>query len=141
MQGTFVSEKEIDAVVNYIKENNKYSYNEDIIQSIENTPLKGKGNKPSMKDDEFGEETSDEDPLLEDAINLVIDMGQASASMIQRKFKVGYSRAGRIIDQMEERGLISGYDGSKPRQVLVTKQQWQELKMGQNDAQNEEKGE
>lgn len=139
MQGTFVSEKEIDAVVNYIKENNKYSYNEDIIQSIENTPLKGKGNKPSMKDDEFGEETSDEDPLLEDAINLVIDMGQASASMIQRKFKVGYSRAGRIIDQMEERGLISGYDGSKPRQVLVTKQQWQELKMGQNDAQNEEK--
>ena len=63
-------------------------------------------------------------------------MGQASASMLQRKFKIGYSRAGRIVDQMEARGLISGYDGSKPRQVLISKEEWQELKMGTNNSAN-----
>jgi len=57
-------------------------------------------------------------------------MGQISASFIQRRFKVGYARAGRIIDQMEARGLISGYEGSKPRQVLISKERWEELKMG-----------
>lgn len=129
MQGTFISEKEIEQIVDYIKQNNQITYNDEIIQSIENTPLKGKGNKPSMKDDSISQESSsvDEDPLLNDAINLILDMGQASASMIQRKFKVGYSRAGRIIDQLEERGLISGYDGSKPRQVLISKEEWHEL--------------
>jgi S-DNA-T family DNA segregation ATPase FtsK/SpoIIIE len=63
---------------------------------------------------------------------MVVDMGQASVSMLQRRFKIGYSRAGRIIDQMEDRGLISGYDGSKPRQVLISKNEWQELKMAAN---------
>ena len=67
--------------------------------------------------------------LLNDAIDLVVDLGKASASTIQRRFSVGYARAGRIIDQMEARGIISGYEGSKPRQVLVSKEQWQELKM------------
>ena len=64
-----------------------------------------------------------------EAIEAVIEMGQASASYIQRKFKVGYARAGRIIDQMEERGIISGYEGSKPRKVLMPKERWEELKM------------
>ena len=67
------------------------------------------------------------DPLLNDAIETVIETGQASTSYIQRKFKVGYARAGRIIDQMEERGIISGYQGSKPREVLMTKERWAEL--------------
>ena len=75
------------------------------------------------------EECDDTDPFLNDAIEAVIDMGQASASAIQRKFKVGYARAGRIIDQMEERGIISGYQGSKPREVLMTRARWEELKM------------
>ena len=82
------------------------------------------------------EEQDDADELLDDAIDLVLDMGQASASMLQRKFKIGYSRAGRIVDQMEARGLISGYDGSKPRQVLISKEEWQELKMGTNNSAN-----
>ena len=64
---------------------------------------------------------------LNDAIETVIETGQASTSYIQRKFKVGYARAGRIIDQMEERGIISGYQGSKPREVLMTKERWAEL--------------
>ena len=65
-----------------------------------------------------------------DAIDVVVETGQASTSFIQRRFKVGYARAGRIIDQMEERGVISGYQGSKPRQVLMSLEKLQELKMG-----------
>ena len=64
-----------------------------------------------------------------DAIETVVEIGQASTSFIQRRFKVGYARAGRIIDQMEARGIISGYEGSKPRQVLITMERWNELKM------------
>ena len=72
----------------------------------------------------------DTDPFLMDAIDVVVETGQASTSFIQRRFKVGYARAGRIIDQMEERGIISGYQGSKPRQVLMSLEKLQELKMG-----------
>ena len=67
------------------------------------------------------------DPLLNEAIQTVIETGQASTSFIQRRFKVGYARAGRIIDQMEERGIICGYQGSKPREVLMSKERWEEL--------------
>ena len=129
MQGTFISEKEIESIVDEIKSNTDVKYNNDIIESIEKA--NGKGTKA---DDD---EQDDADELLNDAIDLVMDMGQASASMLQRKFKIGYSRAGRIVDQMEARGLISGYDGSKPRQVLISKEEWQELKMG-NSANNVE---
>ena len=73
-----------------------------------------------------------------DAIDEVVQSGQASTSYIQRKFKVGYARAGRIIDQMEERGIISGYQGSKPREVLMSKERWQELNMQQNSSESTE---
>ena len=72
-----------------------------------------------------------------EAIEAVIDLGQASASFIQRRFKVGYARAGRIIDQMEARGIISGYEGSKPRQVLMPKERWEELKLSKPTGQTE----
>lgn len=121
IQGAFVSDKEIEAVIDYIREHNKERYNEDIIESLE------KNN--AIRANENNNEEGDE--LLPEAIELAINMGQASASMIQRKFKVGYARAGRIIDQMEERGIISGYDGSKPRQALISKEEWAEMK-GEN---------
>ena len=76
------------------------------------------------------DEEDDTDPFLMDAIETVVETGQASTSFIQRRFKVGYARAGRIIDQMEERGVISGYQGSKPREVLMSKEKLEELKMG-----------
>lgn len=131
VQGAFVSEEEIEKIVDYIKEttdtSNNEAYSSEIMESIEKANIgSGKGSKGGS--DESQEE--DSDALLNDAIDLVVDMGSASASMLQRRFKIGYSRAGRIIDQMEARGLISGYDGSKPRQVLVSKSEWQELKMG-----------
>ena len=75
-------------------------------------------------------EDDETDPFLMDAIDAVVEQGTASTSFIQRKFKVGYARAGRIIDQMEERGIISGYQGSKPREVLMSKERLEELKMG-----------
>lgn len=117
VQGSFVSDKEIEEVIDYIKQNNAGHYSEDIIEKIE------KSNAPQA------EEGDDCDPLLSDAIDLAVNMGQTSASMIQRRFKVGYARAGRIIDQMEARGLITGYDGSKPRTTLITKEDWEAMKM------------
>ena len=119
VQGAFVSDKEIESVVEHIKGNNSQRYNPDVIESLEKNTVGG-------KTIEAAEDECDE--LLTDAIELAVNMGQASASMIQRKFKVGYARAGRIIDQMEERGIVSGYDGSKPRQTLISKEEWEEMK-------------
>ena len=86
-------------------------------------------NKTDKEIAETAENDDDTDPLLMEAIDLVVETGTASTSFIQRKLKVGYARAGRIIDQMEERGIISGYQGSKPRQVIMPKERWEELKM------------
>ena len=103
------------------------TYSEDILESIEN------GNKTDKEMAQEQAEDDDTDPFLMDAIQTVVETGQASTSFIQRRFKVGYARAGRIIDQMEERGVISGYQGSKPREVLMTKERWEELKMGTSE--------
>ena len=125
IQGTFISDSEIESIVENIKANSNATYSEDIIKSIEtvnNPDNKGQAQESDSQDDA--------DVLLDEAIDLVMDTGTASASMLQRRFKIGYSRAGRIVDQMEARGLISGYDGSKARKVLISKEEWQELKMG-----------
>lgn len=121
IQGAFVSDGEVEKIVSFLKENGGPTYSEDVLEKIE---------RANTTDKELDEQDDDEtDPFLMEAIDTVVDLGQASASFIQRRFKVGYARAGRIIDQMEARGIISGYEGSKPRQVLVSKEQWQELKM------------
>ena len=112
IQGANITDAEIERVV---------EYDDEIIEEINSD------DKPDTSDD------GDNDELLPQAIDLVIDAGQASVSFIQRKFRVGYARAGRIIDQMEARGIISGHEGSKPRQVLITKQQWHEMQMAQKD--------
>ena len=122
VQGAFVSDGEVEKVVDFVKSNGVATYNEDILEEIE------KSNKSDGQKEQEAEE-DDMDPLLMDAIETVVEIGQASTSFIQRRFKVGYARAGRIIDQMEARGIISGYEGSKPRQVLITMERWNELKM------------
>ncbi len=127
VQGAYVSDKEVEKIVNFLKKDGEATYNEEIIEKIENANTSDK--EKAMLE---AEECDDTDPFLNEAIEVVIDMGQASASAIQRKFKVGYARAGRIIDQMEERGIISGYQGSKPREVLMTRERWEELKMSPN---------
>lgn len=92
-------------------------YDSNMIELIE----KSGENENTVEDD-------DADPLLKEAIEAVIETGIASTSFIQRRFKLGYARAGRIIDQMEQRGIISGYQGSEPREVLMSKERWNEVK-------------
>ena len=104
-------------------------YDERIIESIERADEPEKVTNKDEDDDGV-------DELLDEAIEMCIETGQASTSFIQRRFKVGYARAGRIIDQMEERGIISGYQGSKPREVLMSKERWQELKMAPTNMQS-----
>ena len=119
IQGAYISDKEVEKIVDFLKSNGETTYSEDILEKIENN---------ATPDKEIKDEDDDTDQFLMDAIETVIETGQASTSFIQRRFKVGYARAGRIMDQMEARGIISGYEGSKPRQVLMTKERWQELK-------------
>ncbi len=122
IQGAFVSDDEVEKIVDFVKANGTATYSEEILESIENS---------NKSDKELAEDADDDDtdPLLMEAMEVVVETGQASTSFIQRKFKVGYARAGRIIDQLEERGIISGYQGSKPRQVLMSKERLEELKM------------
>ena len=131
IQGAFISDKEVEKIVDFLKSNGEVTYNEDVLEKIE---------KANSTDKELDQKDTDDDtdPFLMDAIETVVETGQASTSFIQRRFKVGYARAGRIIDQMEERGIISGYEGSKPRQVLMSKERWEELKMAPT-VNNEEK--
>ena len=133
VQGAYVSDKEVEKIVSFLKKDGEATYNEEIMEKIENANTTDK--EKAMLETE---ECDDTDPFLNEAIEVVIDMGQASASAIQRKFKVGYARAGRIIDQMEERGIISGYQGSKPREVLMTRERWEELKMSPEQSNNGE---
>ena len=123
VQGAFVSDGEVEKIVDFVKANGEVTYNEDILESIENSNKSDKEMVEEAKEDET-------DPFLMEAIEVVVETRQASTSFIQRRFKVGYARAGRIIDQMEQRGIISGYQGSKPREVLMPKERWAELKMG-----------
>ena len=131
IQGAFISDKDVEKIVDFVKSNGTATYSDDVLESIE----KANNNEKEMKDID---EDDDTDPFLDEAIETVIETQQASTSFIQRRFKVGYARAGRIIDQMEERGIISGYQGSKPREVLMSKERWQELNMQQNSSESTE---
>ena len=133
IQGAYISDNEVEKIVSFLKANGGPTYSEDVLEKIE---------RVNSTDKEIDEKDDDDtDPFLMDAIDAVVDMGQASASFIQRRFKVGYARAGRMIDQMEARGIISGYEGSKPRQVLISKEQWYELKMGRQENQENQNNE
>ncbi len=121
VKGAFISDEEVEEVVNYVKSQVSADYDEEIIDKITAT-----------NDDSNGMEM-DADEFLPKAIELVVECGQASVSLIQRRLKVGYARAGRIVDQMAERGIISGFEGSKPRKVLITREQLEEMKMGSQD--------
>ncbi len=119
VQGCYVTDEEIENVIDYIKKSYDVDYDQQIIEEIE---------KNSVVSNEEGiTVTQDEDPMLKEAIKCVLELGQASTSLLQRKLRLGYARAGRLIDQMEQMGVIGPYEGSKPRQVLITHQQWNEM--------------
>ena len=130
IQGCFVSDSEIESIVGFIKKSQEAEYSESIAQEIERNAAE---ESSSDSADSLGE---DMDPILPDAIKYVVDCGQASTSSLQRRLRLGYARAGRLIDQMEQMGIVGPPDGSKPRQVLITYQQWLEMNMQKNDAAN-----
>jgi S-DNA-T family DNA segregation ATPase FtsK/SpoIIIE len=129
IQGCFVSDSEIESIVGFVKKSQEAEYSESIAQEIERNAAAEKDS--GSKTDTMSE---DSDPILPEAIKYVVDCGQASTSSLQRRLRLGYARAGRLIDQMEQMGIIGPQDGSKPRQVLITYQQWLEMTMQKNDA-------
>lgn len=121
IQGCFVSDSEVEKVVEFVKKEGKTDYSDDIMVEIERQAAVEK-----QKSTGLAEDGPDSDPMLEDAIRVVVENGQASTSLLQRKLKLGYARAARIVDEMEERGVVGPYEGSKPRKVLITKEQLME---------------
>ncbi|MGH2841453.1 MAG: DNA translocase FtsK, partial [Solirubrobacteraceae bacterium] len=111
IQGAYIDEPQIEALTTFWRKQGEPELREDLLEEVETEDAES-----AAEDDGF---SPDEDPLLEDAIRLVVEMGTASTSMLQRRLRLGYTRAGRLIDMLERRGVISGYEGSKPRQVLV----------------------
>jgi S-DNA-T family DNA segregation ATPase FtsK/SpoIIIE len=128
VQGAFVSDAEVEAVVEFIKaNNNKAEYNKDFISIMESEAAKcGNGGKKGGGDSEGGDGGDDNDPKFREAVKLAIDAGKISTSLMQRMLGVGYGRAAKIIDRMEDLGYVSAPDGNKPRRVLITMQEYME---------------
>ena len=135
VQGCFITPEEIDRVVSFVKNAaGEAHYDQDVIEKIQQAvdAKADKGSKSAPADSaQDGEEV---DELLSAAVEVVLETGQASVSMLQRRLKLGYSRAARLVDQMEERGYVGPFEGSKPRQLLITKEKWQELQMAKGAA-------
>ena len=132
VQGTFVTDEEIGAVLSFIKSTSSTQYDEEMIAEMERRAVAEKGSKKGSDDD--GDTGGALDPMFEQAVECVIDAVQASTSLLQRRCKLGYARAARIMDQMEQEKIIGPYEGAKPRTVLVSKAQWEERKLnGQYD--------
>ena len=124
----FSTDDDIEAVTDFIKQHTSSNYDEDISEEIERIS-ESVGVKGSAKDTPEMDDIDDSDPMLEEAIESVVELGQASTSLLQRKLRVGYARAGRLIDTMEQMGIVGPHEGSKSRKVLITKQEWIERKI------------
>ncbi len=124
VQGCFISDAEVEKVVNHIKSQAQTTYNEETMHEIE---AKAAAAENAKKKDSGDDEDSDWDPMLNDAIEVVVNAGGASTTMLQKKLKLGYARASRVMDQLEEKGVVGPSEGAKPRQVLISKQQWYEM--------------
>ena len=130
VQGCFVSDSEVEAVASYVKQHYNTNYDQQVMEEIERKAIQTGNNKSAASDPE---PTADElagDEMLPAAVDVILETGQASVSMLQRRLKLGYARAARIVDEMEEKGIVGPFQGSKPRTILVTKEQWQAMKSG-----------
>ena len=130
IQGCFVSDAEIESVVTFVKKAQEAGYDQNIAEEIEKNAVAEKDAGDSAGGD-------DNDPMMPEAVKCVVEAGQASTSLLQRRLRLGYARAGRLIDEMEQMGIVGPHEGSKPRQVLITYQQWLEMSMRQNDLANQ----
>jgi S-DNA-T family DNA segregation ATPase FtsK/SpoIIIE len=124
VQGCLITSSEVERVVEFVKKYGKADYSDEVMEHIERSAVEG--NKGTNWN---GEPANDSDELLPQAVELIFENGQASVSMLQRRLKLGYARAARLVDQMEQRGIVGPFEGAKPRQILITKEQWEEMKL------------
>lgn len=130
VQGCFVTDGEVESVAEYVKENYVADYNQDVLNEIEKKAQQT-GKKPaSVADPDPSDDELEGDEMLPAAVDVILETGQASVSMLQRRLKLGYARAARIVDEMEEKGIVGPFQGSKPRAILITKEQWEARKNG-----------
>ncbi len=133
VQGCFVGNREVESVVDFLKSTESQQYDEAVIDEINRqAEASAKSSKGAADSDDAGG-TDGGDEMLPQAIEVVVEAGMASTSLLQRRLRLGYARAGRIIDEMEQRGIVGPHEGSKPRQVLITRQQWLEMNMNRAD--------
>ncbi|WP_444657925.1 DNA translocase FtsK 4TM domain-containing protein [Caproiciproducens sp. R2] len=132
IQGCFVSDSEIESVVNFVKKSQEAGYDKNIAEEIEKNAVAEKDSGGG------GGVNGDTDPMMPEAVKCVVEAGQASTSLLQRRLRLGYARAGRLVDEMEQMGIVGPHEGSKPRQVLITYQQWLEMTMQQADQKESE---
>ena len=131
VQGCFVTDAEVEAVASFVKDNFSSDYNQQVLEEIEKKAQQtGKGSKANVADPEPSSEELEGDEMLPAAVDVILETGQASVSMLQRRLKLGYARAARIVDEMEEKGIVGPFQGSKPRAILVTKEQWASMRGG-----------
>ncbi len=131
VQGCFVSDEEVEAVANYVKTHFDTTYDQTVMEEIEKKAAQTGNAKATVSDPEPTAAEMDGDEMLPAAVDVILETGQASVSMLQRRLKLGYARAARIVDEMEEKGIVGPFQGSKPRSILVTKEQWEAMKSGQ----------
>lgn len=135
VQGCYLSDSEVEKVVDFIKKQKETAYDDDVNSAIEQL---AKATASGKKDNAFASSSDDapsgDEEILKKAIEVVVEAQSASTTLLQKRLKLGYARASRIIDELEEKGVIGQYEGSKPRKVLITKQQWFEMNAVSSDA-------
>lgn len=136
VQGCYIDETEVQRVIDFVKANGSADYNDEVQQEIEqratqtgkSAPASASATPSNPSGTPAEEESGDE--LLPAAVEVILETGLCSVSLLQRRLKLGYARAARIVDEMEERGIVGPFEGSKPRQLLITKEQWAAMQNG-----------
>ena len=133
VQGCFVTDAEVESVANYVKEHFASTYDQSVMDDIERKAEQTgtKGAPATASDPDPSDEELAHDEMLPDAVEVILETNQASVSLLQRRLKLGYARAARIVDEMEELGIVGPFAGANPRQILITKEQWDQMKQGQ----------
>ena len=134
VQGCFITDDEVQEVVSFVKASSEAEYSDSVMAEIDKKAAEsGKTGSGSSGSTAAETDGSDGDEMLPAAVDVILETGQASVSMLQRRLKLGYARAARIMDEMEEKGIVGPFQGSKPRAILITKEQWQAKKGGQTE--------
>lgn len=131
VQGCFVSDSEVEAVASYVKSNYVTNYDQQVMEEIERKAVQA--GKAAASDPEPTSEEMTGDEMLPAAVDVILETQQASVSMLQRRLKLGYARAARIVDEMEDKGIVGPFQGSKPRAILITREQWENMRSGHTE--------